>query len=209
MPEKLRSETARRFQELREESGLGRSEVARRLGVTPQTIWKLENSDWNPTGRKMEEFALKLGWPLPRLAGIEPGAFPLIGRVAAGQPLEAIPVEDERHFAPPSITKRVHSDSFFLRVSGDSVDRIFPDGMIVLVDPHAVVKNNDVAVVNVNGYDATLKRIFFVGNSVVLHPESHNPEHRDLVFDDRSDDLSAFRIIGKVEWATYPERARF
>ena len=85
------------------------------------------------------------------------------------------------------------------------MNRLFPDGSLVLIDPDADVRNGDVAVVFVNGDDATLKRVYFEGDAIRLHPESYDPEYRDRVIDASDQDAPSVRIIGKVVSYTAPD----
>lgn len=129
---------------------------------------------------------------------------PVLGRIAAGTPAEAIPQSDESWWLfDPTLTDR--DGLFYLRVSGDSMDTLFPDGALVLVDPSAPARSGDVAAVFVNGDDATVKRVFFAGDTIVLHPESHNPVHRDRSIDSTDPDSPEVRIAGRIVGFTSPE----
>lgn len=123
---------------------------------------------------------------------------PVYGRISAGDALEMLPVSDEAYVIPP--IARSHPDGFFLTISGDSMDKIMPDGSLVYFDKQVEVRSGDVVAVTVNGDDATCKRIFFAGDTVVLHPESNNPAHRDRSIDASDPDAPQVRILGKAVW---------
>ncbi len=95
-------------------------------------------------------------------------SLPLLGSVAAGQPLEAM-VHDE-FLAVPTELLRTPDNSFALRVSGDSMigEGIF-DRDIVLVQSQDFAKSGDLVVAVVNG-EATVKRFFPKGAEVELRP---------------------------------------
>ena len=95
---------------------------------------------------------------------------------------------------------RDHPNGFFLTVSGDSMDKIMPDGSLVYFDKDAEVRSGDIVAVTVNGDDATMKRIFFAGDTIVLHPESNNPSHRDRSIDANDPDAPNVRVLGKAVW---------
>ena len=99
-----------------------------------------------------------------------------------------------------SIEANSHPDGFFLTVSGDSMDKIMPNGSLVYFDKSAEVRSGDIVAVTVNGDDATMKRIFFAGDTIVLHPESNNPSHRDRSIDASDPDAPQVRILGKAVW---------
>lgn len=202
-----RSDVSMRFERFRKKAGLTQKQVADRLGMTPQNISKWETTYWDPTIEQVGEVASALGVAREDILGWYPrGSYPIVGRVAAGQPSEALEFDaDERMRAPDDVAATAHASSFFLRVSGDSMDRLFPEGMVLLVDPAAEWHDRDIVVVNVNGYDATVKRIYLAGDTVVLHPESTNPEHVDIVIGA----TEQFRVVGRVLWAGYPKGWRF
>ena len=129
---------------------------------------------------------------------------PVVGRIAAGCAREAIEDTSERWYVPDT-TFEDHPKAFYLVVGGDSMDRIIPEGAYVLIDPEAEVHSGDVAAVLVNGFDATLKRIYFAGDTIVLHPESHNPEHHDVTIDRTNPDAPFFRVVGKAITYTAPD----
>lgn len=103
---------------------------------------------------------------------------PVLGRVAAGEPL----------FAAENIESTVHVDAaqypvgqlFALRVHGDSMTGagIF-DGDLVIVRPQPVAEPGDIVVALVAGEDATVKRFRPHGDEVRLEPE--NPAYGPIV----------------------------
>ena len=130
--------------------------------------------------------------------------MPLFGSISAGTPREALCISDSHHATEESLY-RSHPNGFWLTVSGNSMNRLFPDGSLVLIDPDAEVRNGDVGVVFVNGDDATLKRVYFEYDSIRLHPESYDPEYRDRVIDATDPDAPDVRVIGKAVSYTAPD----
>jgi repressor LexA len=91
--------------------------------------------------------------------------FPLLGRIAAGQPVEAI-VNPET-LSLGDFAKR-KSGVFVLKVKGDSmVDDHICDGDYILVEGSREARNGDIVVALVDGTDATLKRFFHEKNGRV------------------------------------------
>lgn len=129
---------------------------------------------------------------------------PVLGRIAAGTPREAFSVSDETHDTPATLVEGRES-CFWLVVAGNSMNRLFPEGSLVLVDPALEVRDGDVAAVFVNGDDATLKRVYFEGGSVRLRPESFDPEYADRVIDPTDPLAPEFRPIGRVVSYTAPD----
>lgn len=128
-------------------------------------------------------------------------AAPIVGDVAAGEVGEAYQVTGGELTLPDGIAER-HPHACFLRVSGESMNRLFNHGEYVLYDPDEEVRDGDVAVVYVNGDEATVKRVYFAGDTVVLHPESTVEEYRDRAIDTRDPASPPVTFAGKVVWKT-------
>lgn len=98
------------------------------------------------------------------------GSVPLISWVQAGHWQQAIdnlsPGEGER------ITADVkHSDnSYALRVKGDSMEPVFPEGCIIVVDPQRDATHGDYVIIRQNGDEATFKQLIFDGSTKYLKP---------------------------------------
>ena len=112
----------------------------------------------------------------PRLLRI-----PVVGRIAAGQPIEAIEDPDEYVELP---AESVPSNCFALRVRGTSmIEDHIDDGDIVVVRPQASLDNGDIAVAivsdNTANGGATLKRFYLEGDHVRLQPR--NPTMQPII----------------------------
>ncbi len=93
--------------------------------------------------------------------------FPLLGRVAAGKPIEA--VEDVRVVeAPPAMAER--GDCFVLQVTGDSMEEEgILDGDYVVVRKQPTAENGQTVVALINN-EATVKKYYQRGDHVELRP---------------------------------------
>ncbi|HET6360768.1 MAG TPA: transcriptional repressor LexA [Gemmatimonadota bacterium] len=84
--------------------------------------------------------------------------LPLLGRVAAGQPLEAV-TDDETLAVPESMLGR--GETFVLRVAGDSmIDEHIEDGDYVIVERRDTARSGERVVALIDGENATLKTFF-------------------------------------------------
>jgi len=91
--------------------------------------------------------------------------FPLLGRIAAGQPVEAVANPETLSLGDFSRRK---SSVFVLKVKGDSmVDDHICDGDYILVEGSREAHNCDIVVALIEGTDATLKRFFHEKNGRV------------------------------------------
>ena len=126
-------------------------------------------------------------------------AVPLYGSVAAGQPIEMIPVDDMKE-APARFVDD-DPDCYLVRVRGTSMNRLVPDGSFALVSPrHREPNAHGMFLVTVNGYDATIKHVNLLANGVELIPDSYDPTFRPEVFDFADVDESYVKVLGEVVW---------
>ncbi len=92
-------------------------------------------------------------------------AFPLLGRIAAGQPVEAVPSPETFSFGDFTAGR---GSLFVLRVKGDSmIDDHICDGDYILVEGTETAANGEIVVALIEGTDATLKRFFRMPNGKV------------------------------------------
>jgi repressor LexA len=97
--------------------------------------------------------------------------LPLRGRIAAGQPIQAIETSETISLADFVRSKEV----FVLEVRGNSMqDEAILDGDYVLVEKARTAHNGDIVVALVDGSDATLKRFFHEGEMIRLQPSNAN-----------------------------------
>lgn len=121
--------------------------------------------------------------------------IPIIGVIKAGEPIFAI--ENIEGYEYVDIEETKGGEFFYLRVTGDSmVNARILDGDLVYVKKQSDVDSGDIAVVLINGYEATLKRVLKTDDSVILHPE--NPKYKPKVFSKNEIESGYLKIIGKV-----------
>ncbi len=97
----------------------------------------------------------------------------LLGRVAAGAPLETVADESaETINVPRFLLGRVRPERVYaLRVSGDSmIDEHICDGDIALIENRVDARDGEIVVALIEGTRATLKRLYRFGREVELHP---------------------------------------
>ena len=96
-------------------------------------------------------------------------SLPLLGRIAAGQPLEAVENPESISLADFTRSKEV----YVLQVKGESMqDEHIVNGDYVLVEKTKVARDGEIVVALVNGSDATLKRIYVEGDKIRLQPSN-------------------------------------
>ncbi|WP_276312099.1 MULTISPECIES: LexA family transcriptional regulator [Staphylococcus] len=189
------------------EQDMSLSELARRVGVAKSAVSRYLNLTREFPLNRSEDFAKALSISTEYLLGFDKSEqheqpqletlpvkkIPVVSKVSAGLPIYSEEnLIDYIYFA----TNKLNSDKeeFGLKVSGDSMDKIFQDGDIVVVEKDSVVENGQLGVVMINGYNATVKRIRYNGDQIILIPESNNSSHYPQVYG-KNDEV---KIIGRV-----------
>ena len=119
---------------------------------------------------------------------------PVYGQISAGQP----------NWAEENIEGRLPIDTelmgiinpeeyFFLRVNGESMNNVIKNGAFALIHKQDIVEDGEIAVVLVNGYDATLKKFTKKGDVVVLEPDSTDSSFKTQIYDK----TTPIKILGK------------
>lgn len=112
-------------------------------------------------------------------ATIEPVMIPVMGRIAAGSPIEAIQTHSHSIGIPPDML--APGEHFALDIRGDSmIEAGILDGDTVLVRKTDTADNGDIIVALVDEEEATLKRLRRKGASVAL--EAANPAYETRIF---------------------------
>ena len=103
-------------------------------------------------------------------------SVPLLGKVAAGNPIEAISNPNEYFSLPKDLLPR-NNDVFTLEVSGDSMINIgIFDGDIVIVKRTKTAENGEIVVAMTDENEVTLKRFYKEKGHIRLQPENDNLE---------------------------------
>ncbi|WP_106744615.1 transcriptional repressor LexA [Yoonia maritima] len=127
---------------------------------------------------------------------IDNGAIelPLMGRIAAGVPIEAISQVSHNVSVPQSMVGT--GDHYALEVKGDSmIEAGINDGDVVVIRETTAADNGDIVVALVEGHEATLKRFRRNGGAIAL--EAANPAYETRVFRDDQVKVQG-RLVGLI-----------
>ena len=123
----------------------------------------------------------------------ESRGLPIVGRVAAGQPILAL--ENVEAYLDVEEVFSSEGGRFLLRVAGDSmVDAGILDGDLVLVAPCKEIDNGSIGVVLVDD-DATIKRVYKQKYRIALKPANKKGRYKTLYFKAFDNDV---RLVGRV-----------
>src|SRR5579875_3770199 len=115
----------------------------------------------------------------PPSAANDAQALPVLGRIAAGTPIEAIQQERERIAVPEALLGA--GEHYVLEVQGDSmIEAGILDGDYVVIRKGDTAQTGEIVVALVMGEEATLKRLRRKGGSIAL--EAANPKYQTRVF---------------------------
>lgn len=182
------------------------------VGVTRSTVTQWETGWSQPRMGAVEKLAAAFGVSvadmvddgqreLPRGAILprksKAAYAPLLGRVHAGDPQDPDVMDGPMVELPESIAE-AHPRAYFLEVEGDCMDRVYPEGCLILVDPDREPQNGSIAAVSIDGADYVMRRLLRTSNTMVLAPESFNPEHEDIVITAASG--KTVELAGTVVW---------
>ena len=153
-------------------------EIADELGVSKITIFEhvealIEKGMLTRLSNKARSLELTSSVQLP---DARPTVMPLVGRIAAGSPIEAIEVPDtidlEEIFSSRHPVRA-------LTVTGDSmIDEHICDGDVVVYEERKNARNGDTVVALVDGDEATLKKFYREKSRVRLQPA--NPDYKPI-----------------------------
>jgi repressor LexA len=171
------------------ELGLTQEQVAEHLKIDRTAVSKFLKGTRQLSAREAQALAEML-----RLDGIGYPAIrqlPVIGLVTAGG--WALAVEDPQYLMPAPAPD-LPPQAFGVVITGDSMDKIMPEGSVAIVDPQDLdLVTRGVYVVMNADEESTIKR--FMPDPARLEPDSFNPNHK-TIYPGRE----PFRIIGRVIW---------
>ena len=191
-----------RIKEAREKIGMSQTDMADRIGVSKQTLYKYENDIiTNIPSDKIEEIsaltgvspAYIMGWETNQLPSevikLQTKSLPILGSVACGKP-----IFDPSDGVQIKVPSSFHAD-FGLYARGDSmIGADIHDGDLVFFVQQPSVENGQIAAVFIDD-EVTLKRVYYQqGERLVLQAE--NSSVPPIIIE--GPDLNQVHIIGRA-----------
>nr|DAO04916.1 MAG TPA: Repressor protein CI [Caudoviricetes sp.] len=190
----------------RQELGLSQEELAKKVGYRDRTsIAKIETGKVDLSQSKIIEFANILGVTPSCLMGwdettdkpktkVKAVKIPVLGRVAAGVPIEMI--EDVLDYEEITEDMAKHGEYFALKIQGDSMSPRIWNNDVVIVKQQDDAENGDIVIAAINGDDAVCKRLQKYSDGIAL--VSLNPQYEPIYLKKDEVDGKPVRILGKV-----------
>lgn len=184
----------RRIARLREEKGLSQLEFSHRVNINNSVMNRIEKGIRPIRDDELLAISKCLGVSTDYLLGNSPNKnatqnssgqgvrIPVLGRVVAGIPLDAIEEIIDYEEIPKSMAAT--GEFFALQVKGDSMLPTLKDGDVVIVKKQPTVDSGDIAIILVNGNEATVKEvkespggITLIGHNVAVYtPQFYSNE---------------------------------
>ena len=213
------AKVGQRLKHARELRHITLEEAGQRVNVHKSTVLRWENGETEkfkiPTIEALATFynvnpTWLMGYDVPMERelksddNLEKGShiynIPYYGSISAGMPnwaeecLEGyLPIDPElMHILNPE-------EYFFLRVNGESMNKVVKNGAYALIHKQDVVNDGEIAVVLVNGYEATIKEFSKKNDIVVLTPHSDDNSFKQQIYDKSTPIRVLGKYVGKLE----------
>lgn len=196
-----------KLKKCRKDSSLSQKEFGQKIGVAESTVSLYESNKRFPDADTLKKISALFEVSLDYLLGNEPAKaaqpkttgrgvrIPVLGRVVAGIPIEA--VEEILDYEEITPELAATGEFFALKIRGHSMEPRMMEGDVVIVRRQDDVESGDIAIVLVNGNEATVKRvkkqedgITLIANNISVY-EPHYYSNKEI------EELPV-RILGKV-----------
>lgn len=196
-----------KLKKCRKDMSLSQKEFGQKIGVAESTVSLYESNKRFPDADTLKKISALFEVSLDYLLGNAPAKaaqpksagrgvrIPVLGRVVAGIPIEA--VEEILDYEEITPELAATGEFFALKIRGHSMEPRMMEGDVVIVRRQDDVDSGDVAIVLVNGDEATVKRvkkqeegITLIANNISVY-EPHYYSNKEI-------EKLPVRILGKV-----------
>lgn len=177
-------------------------ELAEKIGVTRGAVSSWETGAYEPSNHTTKLIAEALNVSVAYLLGgneqlkmdSKPAYMPFYGRIHAGDPTEPSNVDESINV--PFEVLEAHKNGFVLKVWGNCMDKVYPDGCHVVIDPDIVPQSGDIGAFIIDGGDIVMRRIYRGANRLMLSPESFDVTIGDIIPGNEQE----IKSLGKIVW---------
>lgn len=174
------------------------------LNISKSMVSRWENGHSEPINTFVAAYAKEFGIDMNYLVGIKGIEFaklpkrtikiPVVGSVPAGVPIEAL--ENILYEVELDYDVAKSGEHFGLVIEGDSMAPQIMDKDLVIVRCQPSIESGEIAVVYINGYNATCKRVLLTETGIILQPI--NPNYLPQAFTWQETESLPVRVVGKV-----------
>lgn len=195
-----------RIKSLREMHGMTQEDLAKICKVSDKAISTWENGKniprMGPVQRMADYFGISKSailddyfGPVKNAVSTKSLRIPVLGRIPAGIPIEAIEDIEDWEELPASMA-RSGNEYFGLRVHGDSMKPEYRDGDTLIILRQETCETGDDCAVLIDGDEATFKRVRLNEKGITLQPL--NPTYDPMFFSNQEIEELPVRILGVV-----------
>lgn len=189
---------ANAIKEIRKVHHLTQDELSEKLGINRTGVTYWENGRSIPSKQMLDKicelFNVDYNFLLGDYKLTKKTRIPILGTVPCGEAIEAI--EDVVGYIDADVELGQTKSTFALYAKGDSMYPEIKDGDILVIKYSPIVESGKIAIVKVNGYDATCKRITYNDQGIVLYPI--NPEYQPQMYSRSDVSNLPIQVIGQV-----------
>lgn len=188
--------------------GLTQAELAAKLGVDRSSVTQWETGVTTPRMKVITKLSTLFNTTpsvlisdsstltkLPISGSTATLPLRTLGKVHAGVMDDDTICGDEDVQVPERVVL-AYPDAFLLRVEGNCMDRVIPEGSHVVVVPHKVPTNGSIVVIRDDTYEAIMRRYYKGSSALMLSPDSYEEEYQDIIVHDGQE----ITLIGVVVW---------
>lgn len=188
--------------------GLTQAELAAKLGVDRSSVTQWETGVTTPRMKVITKLSTLFNTTpsvlisdsstltkLPISGSTATLPLRTLGKVHAGVMDDDAVCDDEEVQVPERVVL-AYPDAFLLRVEGNCMDRVIPEGSHVVVAPHKVPTNGSIVVIRDDTYEAIMRRYYKGSSALMLSPDSYEEEYQDIIVHDGQE----ITLIGVVVW---------
>ena len=188
--------------------GLTQAELAAKLGVDRSSVTQWETGVTTPRMKVITKLSTLFNTTpsvlisdsstlikLPISGSTATLPLRTLGKVHAGVMDDDAVCDDEEVQVPERVVL-AYPDAFLLRVEGNCMDRVIPEGSHVVVVPHKVPTNGSIVVIRDDTYEAIMRRYYKGSSALMLSPDSYEEEYQDIIVHDGQE----ITLIGVVVW---------
>ena len=183
---------------LREKKELTQQQLADALGISRSTIGMYENGNREPDFETLEAIAdffnISMGRLIGNLAPQKGKWIPVLGLVRAGLPMDAVEYIIDYEEISEDMARQ--GDFFGLQIKGDSMEPRIKEGDVVIVRKQPDIESGEIAIVLVNGDEATIKKVQKFNGGINLIP--NNPAYDVRTYTSEQIESLPVQILGKV-----------
>lgn len=122
--------------------------------------------------------------------------IPVVDHVHAGMPTD--PDEADYILEVPEVLIIPNEVYVGYIVDGDCMNKIYPEGCLIVIRLTKDIPSGSIGVFRIDGYQTVMRRVYRGANTLILSPESYNPDNKDIIITEESG--QTVEAVGIVIW---------